>query len=354
MFLVNNGRYRRSVFVIRRFLDGVESFTGGFPVFEDIRRGFAEFPELEDEEFKSMSETDYQQRLGSFYSYLALKYPFFNVSTDIPDENDPEVNSNGTDTDTCPIDFPSGSSGRFVLRTLFSQQGNNHFAEIRIALVNRAGQEVLSPRPIMLTTIIKDIVGMPLEEWDLIEGTVREFTMNTGESEVVVYPMFQFRGEGEIRSAQVVLEPLFGEEPFSTGFPNKVTVSFNEPCFLFNHVSNLQQAFQEMISQQKAQEAVNSSQGIKLLGKKDYKFIFEPDQPKRPVFIYPKSWGKLFSVTTSEFREINILQGGAFLLNNNEPFEYTLEIDGEPVQCYVYAARAMVIYPNTVEYLFRF
>jgi hypothetical protein len=352
--LVNNGRYRRSLLVFRKFHDGEESFTGGFPISENIKNSFAEFPSLTLEEFQRMSDTDFQARLAAFYTYLGLKYPFFNPAESIPDELNDELNSQGDDSEYCPIDLPVASRVYLSLETVYRQDGSNKFALIQVTLKNGLGDPVTLPGDYFGTVIVKEVDGVPIMDWVNMEGVRVDFTIPEGQSELIVIPEFQFKGEGFLQSVEVLLIDEDQEDGVEI-YPNgKVHVSAAEPAFILNHISNLQHAYQDMISNQIAQEKVDSGEGIRILGKKDYIFTFEPDQPKRPIFIYPKSWGKLSEILLVQAQNLNIINDGAFIYNNNEPFVLSLNVNGEFIAYYLYVTKAMITYSHRTEYVFKF
>lgn len=353
--LVNNGGYRRSVLIMRKFLDGTESFIGGFPLVESIIKSFAEYPSLTQDDFYRMPEQDYQARLFAFYAYMSLKYPFFSAQENIPDSLDPLINSSGTDTDYCPLDYPSGS--RIFLSLVLTTRvvGADKFATISITLRDGNNQPVTFNSDLYFDYVLKSFDGLPELDWSQYEGTLVSGLMLAGQSETVLVSEFQYRGTGLLSSVQIQLIGA-SESDAVYNYPiDKITVTSAETCYLLNHISTLQFAYQDMISNQIAQEKINLGEGIRALGKRDYIFTFEPDQPKRPVFVYPKYWGKLSEVILVQASNMNIIYDGAFLFDNNgEPFEYDLLIDDELIACYIYASKAMISYRSRTEYLFRF
>lgn len=353
---VNNGKYRRSIFQIRKFIDGIETYTGGFPVFVNIKNSFAEYSELTDEDFLSLSNADYQTRLSAFYAYMSLMHPLFNPSLHIPLLSDVAVNSHGIDSDSCPIDLPSANRVRLILEVVYRINGENKFAEVFGKLVDSSGNDFLTIQDFTFDFIEKLIEEDPEEDWEVINGELKQAIITQGNSSVLLVPEFQYKGSelDILSSLQIILIPLNDEEIYHLGNPNKLTISVNYPCFLFNHIASLDQAYQEMIQAVTAQEKISSGEGIKILGKRDYIFTFEPDRPKRPVFMYPKSWGKLTEIEFVQGPKLNIINDGAFIFNDNEPFEYPLIIDGEVINYYVYASKAMILYSYRVEYIFRF
>lgn len=353
---VNNGKYRRSIFQLRKFIDSIESYTGGFPVFVNIKNSFAEYSDLTDEAFLSLSNVEYQTRLSAFYAYMSLMHPLFNPSLHIPLLSNAAVNSHGIDSDACPIDLPSASRVQLILEVVYRVDGENKFVEVYGKLADANGNDVPAIQDFTFDFIEKLIEGIPEEDWEVINGELKQAIIIQGNSSVLLVPEFQYKGStlDILRSLQIILIPLNEEEIYYLGNPNKFTISVNDPCFLFNHIASLDQAYQEMILASTAQEKISSGEGIKLLGKRDYIFTFEPDQPKRPVFIYPKSWGKLTEIEFVQGPNLNVINDGAFIFNDSEPFEYPLQIDGEVINFYVYASKAMIIYPYRVEYIFKF
>lgn len=353
--LVNNGKYRRTLIVIRKFYDGEESFTGGFPVLENILNGFAEYPSLSPEEFQLLPDPDYQLRLAAFYTYLGIKYPFFNPSENIPDIGDGDINSNGDDTDYCPVDYPSSNMVYLSLEVEKRVDGDDRYATVKATLRNRLGNPVTLGFVFYGSFVLKEFEGAPQTEWDNIEGSLETFEIGPAESETIIIPEFKYKGSGILMSVQAVLNPPDEADSIYIYPTSKVCIMSSEPAFLVNYISTLQHAYQDMISNAIAQEKVNYAEGVRLLGKKDYIFTFEPDQPKRPVFMYPKSWGKLSEILLVQAQNMNIINDGAFLFDNNgEPFEYDLTVDDEVVRYYVYASKAMIIYPYRAEYVFKF
>lgn len=353
--LVNNGKYRRSVLAFRKFYGGVESFSGGFPVFEDIKNAFAEFPALTQEEFQTMSDEAYQTRLGFFYNYLGIKHAFFNPTTMIPDINDEAVNSNGTDTDHCPIDYPIGERYYLSLDARYRVEGDDKYARVFVTLKNRIGESMSLPYAVPISWVLKETEGGIAFDWGSIVGVPMSSEILADTSETELVPEFRYYGELPLTSVEVTLLPQEENSLFHIYPVSRVSITAEIPAFLVNHVSNLQHAYQEMISQEIVQEKVNSGEGIHVLGKRDHTFVFEPGQPKRPVFIYPKSWGKLSEIIIVEAFRMNIINDGAFLYDENgEPFEYELTVDGETLTYYVYASHAMIIYPYREEYIYKF
>lgn len=352
--LVNNTKYRRSVLVFRKFYDGNESFTGGFPVVEDIRKAFAEYPALTTQEFQLISDTVYQQRLSAFYAYLGFKYSFFNPVENLPDSSDSASNNQGEDADYCPVDLPVASRIYMSLVVDYRIDGTDKFASIKVVLRNGLGDPVTLLGDYFGTVVNKTVSGAPLVDWNDIEGESVNFTIAQGQSEKVVVNEFQYKGSGNLESIETILLDQDDEDGIEIYPTGRVYVTSSDPAFLLNHISNLQQAYQDSISNQIAQEKIDSGEGIRILGKKDYIFTFEPDQPKRPVFIYPKVWGKLNEILLVQAQNMNIINDGAFLFNNGEPFEEDFTIDGEVVRCFIYSSKAMIVYPYRVEYVFKF
>jgi hypothetical protein len=353
--LVNNGRYRRSLLMMRKFLDGTESFIGGFPISESILSSFAEYPALTQEEFQRLNERAYQMRLSAFYVYMSLKHPFFSVQNNIPDSSDESINSSGSDADYCPLNHPLASRIFLSLLLVTRKVGSENFATILITMRNGDNQPVTLPTDLYLDYVLKSFDGLPELDWPQVEGSLVNDMLPSGASEKILVPEFQYRGTVLLRSVQVQLIGTNESESIYNYPIDIVTVTAVETSYLLNHISNLQQAYQEMISNQIVQEKINLGEGIRALGKRDYIFTFEPDQPKRPVFVYPKYWGKLSEVILVQASNMNIIYDGAFLFDNNgEPFEYDLLIDDELIACYIYASKAMISYRSRTEYLFRF
>lgn len=353
--LVNNGKYRRSLLVMRKFFNDVESFTGGFPIDESILSSFAEYTSLSPEDFQSMTEANYQLRLSAFYNYMSLTYPFFNATNSIPDVSNEDLNSHGDDSDYCPLDYPNAVRSYLSLEVTRRVDGADFFATIIATLKDSNGQPITFPFDFYFDWILKEADGIPLIEWDQTEGDLLTELLSEGESSVVLAEEFQYRGDGELLSVQIQLMPLEETSEVYIFPTKKVTVTSADPAYLFNHISNIQQAYQDMIDIVVSQENVDNANGIRILGKTNYTFIFDANQPKRPVFIYPKSWGKLSEIVIVQEQNMNIINDGTFLFNTNgEPFEQTLQIEGVNVQCYVYASKAMIIYPYKVDYQFKF
>jgi hypothetical protein len=354
MMLVNNGNYRRSLFVIRRFFDGEESFSGGFPVMENFLASFAGFPALSKQDFVRMPLPDYRLRLGAFYTFLSLKYPFFDPALHLPDPEDALLNAEGSDSAYCPVDFAPESGVFLSIETVLRASGSDRFATVVLRLRDGAGNLAVLQDGLTARVLVKEIAGVPEGSWDDAEGVVQNVSIAPGQSEATVVEEFRYRGAGELLSVEATLLAPQQEEVQLLA-PYRVAVSSAEPAFLFNHISGLQKAYQEMIDRITVQEKIHAGEGIRVMGKRSYTFSFEPDRLRRPVFVYPAAWGKLSGILLVQAQNMNIIHDGAFLLDQNgNPAEYSVEIAEETVSFYVYASKAMVSYPYRADYVFEF
>jgi hypothetical protein len=352
---VNNGGYRRTQFVFEKIINGLPVFTGGFPVNVSILDGFAEVPAITEAQFVLLSDAQYQARLSQFYSYLALQYPFFDPLVHIPPLSEPLVNSHGTDTASCPLDIPLFIRKKLNLHVTYSTVSQEEFAEIYVSITNLDGSPSIAGSDIPFQFLLKEQFGNALD-WQGIESTLINATIPQGQSSMVLVSLFKYRSEtdSDIKSVKVRLLPFDDDSLVSTGDPDTVIVAHTDSSFLFNHISNLEQAYQDMLSDSALRSAAVNGDGLMLSAKTNRSFHFDADQPRRPVFMYPKSWGILSAVRFVQQNNINILFDGAFMFNNGVPYEVTLTINNENIQYYVYPSKAMIIYPYPVEYRYFF
>ena len=353
--IVNNGGYRRTQFVFEKFINGSPVFTGGFPVNVSILGGFAQVPAVTEDEFVLLSESQYQTRLSQFYSYLALQYAFFDPLVHIPPLSQPLVNSHGTDTVSCPIDVPLLTRKKINLQVTYSTVGQEKSAEIFAVIVNYDGSPYVAESDVPFAFLLKEQFGNALD-WQGIESTLISATIPMGQSSLVLVTSFKYRSETEtdVKSVKVRLLPFDDDAVISIGDPDTVIVTHTESSFLFNHVSNLEQAYQDMVPDNVLHSAAAGGEGLMLSLKTNRSFHFDADQPRRPVFMYPKSWGLLSEVRFVQQNNINILFDGAFMFNNGAPYEITLTINNEIIVYYVYPSTAMIIYPYPVQYNYFF
>lgn len=321
---------------------------------ENFLASFAGFPALSKQDFVRMPLPDYRLRLGAFYAFLSLKYPFFDPALHLPDPDDALLNAEGSDSAYCPVDFAPESGVFLSLATVLRTSGSDRFARVVLSLKNGAGNPAVQQVEITARVLVREIAGVPQSSWEETEGVVKTVRIAPGQSEATAVEEFRYRGAGELLSVEAtLLAPE--EEELNLLAPYRVAVSAAEPAFLFNHISGLQKAYQQMIDRDTVQEKIHAGEGIRMLGKRSYTFSFEPDRPRRPVFVYPSAWGKLSGILLVQAQNMNIIHDGAFLLDQNgEPAEYSLEIAGETVSCYVYASKAMVSYPYRADYVFEF
>lgn len=353
--LANNGGYRRTQFVFEKIINGSPVFTGGFPINVSILDAFAEVPAITEAEFVLLTDAQYQGRLSQFYSYLALQYPFFDPLVHIPLLSEPLVNSHGTDTVSCPLDIPLFIRKKINLHVNYSTIDQEEFAEIYVSITNFDGSQYIAESNIPFEFLLKEQFGDALE-WLGIESTLINATIPQGQDSVVLVASFKYRSvtDDNIKSVKVRLLPIEDDSLVSMGDPDTVIVAHTDSSFLFNHISNLDQAYQDMVSDSALQLTVVNSDGLMLSAKTNRLFHFDADQPRRPVFMYPKSWGMLSAVQFVQQNNINILFDGAFMFNNGVPYEVILSINNESIAYYVYPSKAMIIYPYPVQYRYFF
>lgn len=349
---VNNGTYRRTEFRFEKFVNGVQEFTGGFPITVSLLNPFAEYTALTEEDFSRLDDTQYQTRLNAFYLYLSLLYPFFNNSL-IPDTGDTGINSNGEDLDACPIDLSPNFLPYIRLKVDYFQMPDGIEAQIWVQSVDRSGNPLAVASDIDVEYILKQAGSGINALWDLIPGELKTATILSGQSQSLIVPRFRFRGPETDILLQSVFVQLFSESEnpeYKLIEPQKISLTLIPSAFLTNFISSLQTSVQPQVTQAQVIELINSKMGEITTGKATLKFSFLPNVPQRPVLVYPASWGELSEITYFEGFQLDILRAGAF----QGPFEMTLTVDGASNNYLIYSAKNMIIYPKKADYLFKF
>lgn len=349
---VNNGTYRRTEFRFEKFVNGVQEFTGGFPITVSLLNPFAEFPALTEEDFSRMDDNQYQSRLNAFYQYLSLQYPFFNSSM-IPDPQNGSINSNGEDLDACPIDLSPIFMPYIQLKVDYFQMGDGIEAQIWAESVDRSGNPIAVSSDVDVNYILKEAGPGASALWELIPGELKTATLLSGQSHTLLVPRFRFRGTETDILLKSVFVQLFSESEnaeYKLVEPQKISLTLIPSAFLTNFISSLQSSVQPAITEAQVIELINAKMGEITTGKGTLKFSFLPNVPQRPVLVYPADWGPLSEITYFEGFYLDILRAGAF----QGPFEMTLNVDGASSNYLIYSAKNMIIYPKKADYLFKF
>jgi hypothetical protein len=355
--IVNNGTYRRTEFRFEKYVDGNLVFSGGFPLTVSFIAPFAQHPSISEEELSSMDENQYQSRLNDFYQYLTIQFPFFNVQEHIPDPQDELINSNGQDLESCPIDLSPQFLPYVNLQVDYFQMEDGLEAIIKVQSIDRAGNPVLVAEDVNVDFILKEAGKGAESIWDAIDGQIKTVIIPSGFSEAIAVPRFRYRGvETDMLYKSVFVQLFSGENSgdFKLIEPTKISLTLNQPAFLTNFISTLAESYQDQLSVNQVNELIKSGIGQITTGKDSYNFSFKTGIPQRPVFLYPASWGLLSTIIYKQGYEADILEAGGFLLEDQMPFEASVNIDGVSVNYFVYSARNLIIYPKKADYTFNF
>ena len=354
--LVNSGTFRRTEFRIEKYIGGQPVFSGGFPLLVSLLNPFAEYTSITEEELSLMEQSVYVVRLNAFYTYLALQYPFFNPSEHIPTRTD-EI-SHGTDLNACPLDFSPEFTPTLRLSVQYFVLGSDLEAIVLVESVDSSGNLVNVGNDVLVSYQLKQAIPGSAGLWDAVSGSLITSTLPTGQNQLVLVPRFRYRGaDTDTVAFKSVFVQLFSGEisgEYLAVDPTKVSLSMNDPAFLTNFVSNIQSSVQGILSQAQAQEIVDAKLGEITSGKSTYGFSFQANVPQRPVFIYPAIWGKLEAIRYLEGFNADILEAGAFQLTGVNPYQFTLNVNGASINCFVYSASNLIIYPKKANYQFVF
>lgn len=340
MILVNDGTYRHTVFILRRFVNGNERLDGVFPVIEKITDAFASEPELTLDEFAALTNEQYLSRLNNFYLYLEFKYPFFDA--------DKAGSTVGEDLESCPLDYSIRDRFFLNLELVLFEVGNNREARVDLVLRDVQGNEVQAQDNLDAELLVKYSPGQSFQDWPSISGETRIVTIPSGNSRTEVEPRFRYKGEGEnIFNIKVrIMDVLEGQDTY-VGRDDMVYTKSTEPFFLTNLISNLDRSEQDEPGTESLQNVIDSGDGF--TEKNNAQFIFQANVKGRPVFLFPASEGSLSAIRYVQENNINILDANAFGIS-----DVILEFDGEERLFTVYWAKNLIIYPYRVDYKFEF
>lgn len=340
MIYVNNGTYRHTTFILRRFVNGQEKLDGIFPVIERITQAYGSEPALTLDEFAQLDQPQYEARLNSFFLYLEFKYPFF--------DRDQALATTGTDLLACPLDYSIQDRYFVDLELLLFDVLGNKEAEINIVLKDFNGNEVAALEVIEVELLVKYSEGQAFQDWPSITGETMVVTIAEGSSRTVVQPRFRYSGTGEdIFNTKVRTMAILAGENIYVGNIDVVYTKSTDPFFMANIITNLDQSVQVVPTTASLQSVIDSGQGF--IDRNNIMFTFQSNVNMRPVLIYPASEGSLTAIQYVQENNINILDANAFGIS-----DITLDFDGAPIMFKVYWAKNQIIYPYSIDYRFVF
>lgn len=346
---VNNGKYRKSTFVIRRMINGNEVFNSVFPVVERINLPFAEVPGITLEELASFSDSEYLNRLSLFYQYIEIKYPFFKLS------RYPELSPTGTDLEQCPLDYTMSMSLFANLSIVLTEAGTNKEARVLLHVNQFNGNAASAGQNFTVKLLVKEFFGQDsFVSWDNVDGEVIEISFSPNDSTIEVFDLFRYRGiDDEAKEFKNVFVQILEVEEGSgveIGEKSIVFTEPSEPFYLVNLISNIQTSVQDFPNQEALDVVVLNGQGIQNGQLTSFFFEFLPNQRMRPVFMYPASYPDLSTIKYMNDGGMDIIDSGAFDLVNGLPKRVTIE--GQEFK--VYAAKNMVVFTHRAKYEYKF
>jgi hypothetical protein len=349
---VNNGSYRKTTFTIRRFLFNREVLSGVFPVIERITDSFGEISAITLDRFAFLTEDEYLNRLNLFYDYLETKYSFF-VKTDWPSLESIELPT-GENFSQCPLNYAIEESLFANLNLNLSESGSNKEAFLDLELLRFNGSNANALNSFEITLLVKEFYGSGLIDWSTVQGQLVKVNFGIGDQFIRVMELFRYLGVDdqtkEFKNIHVQILEIEEETGIEIGMINTAYTNGFVPFFMVNLISNIYDSFQDFPNIEALEGIVLNGQGIVNGSESSFIYEFEPNQKSRPVFLYPATYPDLSSINFSEDSGVDILDSGAFDLNNDGP--KIVILDG--VEYKVYASKNMIVYPKRIKYNYKF
>jgi hypothetical protein len=349
---VNNGQYRKTTFTIRRFLFNREILSGVFPVIERINNAFGEIPAITLEDFAFLPKNEYLNRLYLFYNYLETKYSFF-IKEDWPGLESVE-SPYGENLIECPLNYSIQESLFSNLKLNLSEVGSNKEAFLDLELLQYNGAAVNAFNSFEVILLVKEYFGVGLIDWATVQGQLVKVNFNIGDQFVRIMELFRYLGEDdqtkEFKNIHVQILEIEDQTGIEIGAMNTVYTNGFIPFFMVNLISNIHDSFQDFPNTESLESVVLNGQGIVNGNQSSFIYEFEPNQKSRPVFLYPATFPDLSSINFSEDSGVDIIDSGAFDLNNGGPKIVILK----NVEYKVYASKNMIVYPKRIKYNYTF
>jgi len=349
---VNSGQYRKTTFVMRRFLFNREVFSGGFPVVENITNPFGEITGITMEEFAFLSEQEYLNRLYYFYQYLEIKYLFFKKS-DWPGLETLEI-PYGSDQVQCPLNYQIEDSLYANLKLNLSEVSGNKEASLDIELLRYNGTTINSQTSFNVSIMLKESFVNDFVNWEEIDGNLITVPFNYGQQKVEVLELFRYLGtDDQTKDFKNIYAKIIDVEEDSgieIGMVNTVYTKGFTAFYMVNLISNINESYQDFPNQESLESVIINGDGLVNGAQPSFFFEFISDQKARPVFIYPSSFPDLTAIEYMNDGGMNIIDSDAFDLENGLPKRVTIE----GVEYKVYAAKNMVVFSHRAKYEYKF
>jgi hypothetical protein len=346
--VVNNGQYRKSTFVMRRYINNRELLSGDFPIIERIDLPFAETPGITLQELALLTDSEYLNRLNLFHQYLEIKYPFFKAV------NFPNTDSYGTSLAQCPLDYDITQGVFANLRLELSESGTDKEAEVHLDLTRFDNSPVSAGNDFTVTLLVKQFYGQGFLNWDSVEGDMIDVVFGPEDTTKQVLNLFRYKGTDDqskdFKNVFVQIFEIEEEAPVEIGSKNIVFTEGFEPFYLVNLISNIETSAQSFPNTEALEAIIGNGQGIQNGNLTEFAFSFSPNAKSRPVFIYPATFPDLKSIEYANYEGMDVLDAGVFDTTGTVP--KTKLLNG--VNYKVYASRNLIIHPYTIKYLFKF
>jgi hypothetical protein len=96
------GTYRHTILTIRKYAGSEEQTQAPYPLVLDIRMTFGSFMAIDAQQFRLLTDTQYNQRLTAFYNWIAQTYPDNGLNATLG----AGLPASGYDLTICPIPVP--------------------------------------------------------------------------------------------------------------------------------------------------------------------------------------------------------------------------------------------------------